>query len=162
MSDRLIVELDAEGELQARLARAITGMQHPQALMEAIGARLMTNIQLRFETKTDPDGYAWLPLAASTKARYAKQDTGADGTQRRQGSLLQRTGLMLQSLGYLAGDTQLEIGFSRPYAYWHEIGTQRMPRRSMLMGDPVAGRLGETDRQDVLDELEDFLAGALG
>lgn len=152
-----LVELEGEADLLGRVGSALQAVQHPQVLMDAIASRLKANVELRFETKTDPNGLAWLPLAESTRARYEKQDKG-----KRKGSLLQRTGLMLGSLTSNATDAAAEVGFSRPYAWWHEIGTQRMPRRSMLTDDPIAGRLGAQDRQDVLDELEDFLGTALG
>lgn len=157
MTEQWRFEMDAEGELARRLGRALQQLGHPQILMSAIGARLQANILLRFETKTDPNGLAWLPLADGTRARYAKRDGG-----RARGGLLQRTGLMLASLEAHAEADSVEVGFTRPYAIWHEIGTRRMPRRQMLTDDPVTGSLGAGDRQDVLDELEHFLHIALG
>jgi phage gpG-like protein len=162
VTDALRFTLDAEGLLQARLNGAVAQLGHSRELMQAIGARLQTNIKLRFRTKTDPEGLAWLPLADSTRAQYRREDTGKNGQHRRRGSLLQRSGHMLASLTVNAIPEAVEVGFSVPYAIWHELGTQRMPRRPMLMAEPISGRLGDTDRQDVLDELEAFLAQALG
>lgn len=152
-----LIELEGEADMLRRVGQALQAVQHPQALMEAIAGRLKADVRLRFETKTDPNGLGWLPLADSTRKQYARQDKG-----KKRGSLLVRSGLMLESLTSNATDDLAELGFTRPYAWWHEVGTQRMPRRQILSDDPIAGTLGAQDRQDVLDELQDFLAAALG
>lgn len=157
MADFIVIDLDGEASLQQRIGHAMAAVQQPRALMEAIGQRLVSNVELRFETKTDPNGLAWLPLADSTRERYERQDKG-----RRRGSLLQRSGLMLASLTESAGPDSVTVGFGRPYAIWHILGTSRMPRRDPLFGDPTVGRLGDGDRQDVIDELQEFLADAFG
>jgi phage virion morphogenesis protein len=157
VTDRFIIELGAETNLQGRLAAAIQGLERPRALMDTIGARMEANVQARFDSKRAPDGTAWLPIAASTRASYEAKYKG-----KIPGSLLERTRRMRDSLSYQAGDVSVEWGFSVPYAAWHELGTMRMPRRQLLADDPIAGTLGERDREDVLDEVEAFLAGLLG
>lgn len=157
MTDRFIIELDAEGELQARLGAAIRGLQRPAELMEAIGARMVANVHLRFDTKRAPDGTAWLPISSSTREQLERKNKG-----RVPGSLLERTRRLRDSLARLAGDTMVEWGFSVPYAMPHETGSRRgLPRRQLLTDDPIAGTLSASDRQDVLDEVNDFLQGLL-
>jgi phage virion morphogenesis protein len=157
LSDRFIIELDAEGELQARLGAAIRGMTRPSELMDAIGARMVANVQLRFDTKRAPDGTAWLPAAASTLAQLKRKNGGQVP-----GSLLERTRRMRDSLSRAAGDASVEWGFGVPYAMPHETGSRRgLPRRQLLTDDPIAGTLAAQDRQDILDEVNDFLQGLL-
>lgn len=155
MTDRIVIELRNEAELQARLARAITGLQEPRMLLDRIGARLEQNIQFRFDTKRAPDGSAWLPLARSTREAYEAKYKGNVP-----GSLLVRTQPHLRdSLTHTAYDTLVDVGFGDPVALYHETGTRRgLPRRQLLTDDPIAGTLGADDRQDIFDEIEDYLA----
>ena len=172
MSDFLIV-VDDDVMLQ-RIGQVLNLLQHPQSLMQSIGAVLKTNVERRFETKTDPNGQQWAPLSEITptlywtidKQRRASLKKDADGSYiipSMPGSLLQRTNYMLESLTPPhATDDSVELGFTRPYAKWHETGTKIMPRRGMLTADPKEGRLGAQDQQDILDEVESFIASALG
>lgn len=157
MSDRFIIELDAEGELQARLGAAMRGMSRPSELMSAIGDRMVANVHLRFDTKKGPDGTPWLPAAESTLAKLRRKNKGQVP-----GSLLERTRRMRDSLDPSPGEVSVEWGFSVPYAIYHETGTRRgLPRRQLLTDDPIAGTLAAQDRQDILDEVNDFLQGLL-
>lgn len=155
--NRLIITLDAEGELARRLGDAIQGLQHPQDLMGAIGARLETNVQRRFDTKRDPSGNSWAGLQPSTVKSYLKLYAGSIP-----GSLLDRTRRMRDSLTHNPGADFVDVGFSDPKAAYHIYGTKRMVRRDPLTANPETGHLGDEDRQDVLDEIETFLASALG
>lgn len=156
MSDRLVIELEGEAELLGRIDRLVRRLADPTDLLEQIGARIEANIEDRFDTKTDPSGKPWAPLAKSTLAKYAKEDEG-----RKQGTLLERTRQMRGSLTHNVVGQVVEIGMSRETkdGKWqvptlHEFGTSRkgkphMPRRGLLTADPEAGTLGERDRQDI-------------
>lgn len=130
-------------------------------MMEDIGATLEREVNIRFDTKRDPSGEAWAPLAPSTRNAYARADTrparGGGVEVARRGTLLERTGLMRASLTHEASADQVEIGFGRPYAGYHETGTRRMPRRGLLTADPSTGELGADDQRSVLGIIEDFL-----
>lgn len=132
-------------------------------LMEDIGASIERNVELRFDTKRDPAGQPWVPLSPRTRAQYDRADRrparGGGVEIARRGTLLERTGLMRDSLTYAATSDQVEIGFGRPYAAFHELGTSRMPRRGLLTADPTTGELGEDDRRSVLDLLQSYLGG---
>lgn len=156
MSDRLVITLDAEGELARRLGEAIQGLQHPEDLMGAIGARLETNVQRRFDTKRDPAGNSWASLMPSTVKSYLKLYAGNIP-----GSLLDRTRHMRGSLTHNPGPDFVDVGFSDPKAAYHVFGTKHMVRRDPLTANPETGQLGDEDRQDVLDEIEAFLSSAL-
>jgi len=155
MADGLRVDIGGD-DIPKALAGAAERLAHPRELLERIGAVLEANVNERFRTKTDPDGNAWLPIAASTRKRYEQQ---YDGTV--PGSLLERTRLMRSSLTHNATDEFVEVGFPVGYAQWHETGTRRMPRRGLLAGDWVSGRLGAADAADVLAEVNDYLAALL-
>lgn len=155
MSDNFTVILD-DAALQSRLAEVVARLERPGELMDRIGAQLKKNINLRFDTKTDPNGQPWAPLRESTRKRYAKQDG-----ERPQGSLLQRTGDMLASLDFNFGADHVEVGFGDPIAAFHETGTSKMTDRGMLTANPFTGELGAGDRADVLDVVSGYLAELL-
>ncbi|MDK2124483.1 phage virion morphogenesis protein [Parachitinimonas caeni] len=128
--------------------------------LHAIGAILESAIRQRFETRKDPNRQAWAPHAASTAKRYARQDRHPKtGQLHSRGTLLQRTGEMLDSLNYQVEGQSVLIGFGKPYAAYHEFGTQRMPRRGMLLGDPITGTLGLGDEGEVVAILQRFIEG---
>lgn len=147
MADRLEIEVIGFEFLSA-IDRAASQLEKPGALMNLIGATMEENIALRFITKTDPNGNAWLPLAAST----IKRKKGV-------GSILELSGHGKSSLGYNLGidGSFVEIGFGESYMGYHETGTQRMPRRQLLTDDFNAGTLGAQDQADVLADIEAFL-----
>lgn len=150
MTDRFTIELQDKGLLSA-LNAAMRALADPRDMLEGIGALLERNVQMRFDTKTAPDGTQWLPLAASTRVAYAKANVA--------GSLLERTRQMRDSLTHnVIGARVVEVGFSDPVAIYHETGTRRgLPRRQLLTDDPIAGTLGADDRQDVLDLVNSYL-----
>lgn len=157
MNEPITFTIANERELKARLDEVVRRIERPRELLDRIGALMERNIQFRFDTKTAPDGSAWLPLAPSTIAAYnAKWDGNIPG------SLLQRTRHMRDSLGYIMGigdPAWVEIGFGDPIAAYHETGTRRgLPRRQLLTDDPIAGTLGAQDREDILDEIAAYLA----
>lgn len=149
MVDRLDIEVIGFEFLSA-IDAAARQLETPGALMNVVGATMEENINLRFITKTDPTGNAWLPLAAST----LKRKKGV-------GSLLELSGLGKASLGYVLGvdGLSVEVGFGESYMGYHETGTQKMPRRQLLTDDFVAGTLGQQDQADILEDIESFLQG---
>jgi phage gpG-like protein len=169
MADGLVIDIDVGDVLQRALDDAVRRLDDPSVLFDRVGMTLRENIESRFNTKTAPDGTPWLPLAASTRARYNRQDTKTDAsgkaTTRRQGTLLERTGQMRDSVTHNAGRDYVEVGMSRMTAdgKWsiptlHEFGTQTMPRRQLLTDDPVSGTLGRGDVEDIQATIADYLA----
>lgn len=141
-----------DSRVKGLLNQLVVRLEDPSDLLDTLGGLLERNINLRFATKTDPDGNAWLPLAPRTVAAYARKDKGV-----RQGSLLQRTNVMLQSLTHNATKQCVDVGFTDVKAAWHERGHDYMPRRSMLFGDFVAGTLGAGDQADVIAEMTSWI-----
>jgi phage gpG-like protein len=161
--------------LLAAIDGAIALLQRPRQLFEEIGAKLESNANLRFDSKTDPTGAAWLPISPATRAIYesewfiARNPAFKGGIP---GSLLERTRQLRDSLGYNPGDDFVELGTSRRVPgkrqpYWevgvlHEWGTVKMPRRGIFTADPKAGKLGSEDEADVLQIVNDAILGAFG
>ena len=169
MSDSLI-RLD-DRELLAAIDRAIALLTRPREMMDAIGAQLEANAQLRFETKTDPNGQPWQPLSPTTIEIYQSDWFIQQNPEFRggiPGSLLQRTNLLRASLTHNTGEDWTEVGTSRAtkggrwqIGWLHETGTRRMPRRGILLGNPATGELGAGDQADVLAIVNDTISGAL-
>jgi phage gpG-like protein len=159
------IELD-----NAELLRAIDGaielLARPRQLMIEIGGKLEAKANDRFDNKVDPAGVPWPPLSPVTvNYWYAKKyPKGIPG------SLLERTRLLRESLGHIAGDDWVELGTSRQVPgksqpYWevgalHEWGTVIMPRRGIFTADPKTGKLGAEDEADVLQVVNDAILGA--
>ena len=138
INDRLVVEFLAELGKKAGNLRG---------LMDEIGQQMETRVSNRFETRTDPSGAPWIQWADSTVASYPD-----DGN----GTLLDRYGDMLDSLGHQADDSSVTYGFAQPYAAYHEFGTTRMPRRGLLTENPEAGTLSADDQRAVLETIEAY------
>lgn len=154
MADALVFEVSMAPLLQA-VAHALSQAQHPRSLMQNIGGALVQNINLRFTERVDPDGHAWLPLSPKTLAMKAKAGKSTL-------LMLYNEGEMQDSIAYNAGDDWVEVGTAMRYGAYHETGTRHMPRRSFLLGDFNAGRLGAADEAGVLEVINDYLAGSFG
>lgn len=154
MAEILRIDVQDRALLDA-LRPAMAQLEDPTQLLESIGAVFERNVQLRFETKTDPDGVPWPDLADSTKKSYAAKYKGNVP-----GSLLERTRHGRDSLASQVMGEVLEVGFGEVYMGYHETGRKdgRMPARSLLLSDWQTGELGAADRADVLHEIEAFIA----
>lgn len=145
-----------DGAFRAHFERLQKALGNMEPVMDAIGARLESNISNRFATATDPSGTPWVEWKESTDKSYPRP-----GTKSKYGPghhrLLDRYGDMLGLLSYDSDPNRVSIGFGHPYATYHEFGTKHMDRRGMLMADPEAGILGAGDEADVLEILTDWL-----
>jgi phage gpG-like protein len=169
------VELNIQLEdraLLAALTRALALLASPQSMLDAVGAAVERNAQLRFETKTDPQGQAWAPLSPNTVEIYksdwfiARNPAFKGGIP---GGLLERTRQLRASLGYNVGPDWVDIGTSRQTegGKWqigalHEWGTRIMPRRGILTADPRQGQLGPEDVEDILQVVADAIEDSIG
>ena len=134
-------------------------LQDMTPVMTGIGAEMESRVSRRFETRTDPTGKPWEKWADATDESYPRPGTPAAIKAGRSGNarLLDRYGDMLQGLSYQAEASSVRVGFDQSYASFHEFGTRRMPRRSLLMAAPEAGTLAPDDERAVIDVLGDFL-----
>jgi phage gpG-like protein len=156
---QLKVELD-DSQAQAALAKAQALLTNSQALWDAIGMAVHTNTAQRYEARTSGSGAAWAPLAPSTLQSYRyKYKAGIPG------HLLERSGLMRNSLSHNATSQGVEVGFSVPYAAYHITGTKKMPRRDPLLAtinaSATEGTLAKEDQADILAIVNSMLGDAL-
>ena len=160
MRDLITVEFD-DGGLAAQLQSAVARLQSPRDLLRTLGAVLEANVAVRFQTKTDPGGSRWDALRPSTQASYAKRFKGNVP-----GTLLDRSfngpGMRTTLTHNLVGDDAVEVGMSKAYALFHELGTKRMSRRGMFFDNPDAGTLGREDERDLSDAVVAFLDDVFG
>lgn len=167
MAGFLSLEVVGLGELQAVLARAARELDNPRDLLDAMGATLQGNINLRFDTKTDPNDEPWEPLTPNTLAIYAAQERKGNGPPAGRGTLLNHMGYMLDSLTHNVGPDYVDVGMSRQTkgGNWavpllHETGTRSMPRRGIFLGNWEAGTLGAQDEADLLADVSAWLDDA--
>lgn len=153
MTIGLQVDLHGIAEIERELVRLVERGHSLGQAHRKIGAVMESRVNQRFDLKRDPAGKAWAPHKASTRESYRGRDTNKRGKHQPRGSLLVRSGMMRESLGFVASADGVTIGFGRPYALYHEMGTRRMARRGLLMDDPVAGTLSQDDADAVLDVL---------
>jgi phage virion morphogenesis protein len=154
----LTVTVD-DSVFRAHMNRLQKSLGNMEPVMDAIGAKLETNVRNRFATRTDPNGAAWKAWRPATVDSYPFSGTPAaavDGPGN--GRLLDRYGTMLDSLNYQATAQSVRIGFGQPYAAFHEFGTKHMDRRGMLMANPEQGTLGKADEATVIDILNVWLS----
>lgn len=145
------ITVTATGPALDALAGLADRMSDLTPVMEDIAAVLERNLNIRFDTKTDPAGAPWAPLLRSSQRRAKKLG----------GSLLERTRQMRNSIATRVTADSVEIGFGVPYAAYHEFGTVKMARRGLLTADPATGALGELDQADLLELLTGYLQGGV-
>lgn len=149
MTDAITITID-DAAVRRLFVRLRDAAANPAPLLRGIGMEMETRTAERFESRRDPSGAPWAKLSPRTVRR-----------KKGRGSLLVFTGEMLDSLNHRVGNDFVEIGFGKPYAAFHEFGTKTMPRRGMLTADPVAGTLGEGDREAITDLVADYLNRAI-
>lgn len=173
MAEILNITTTGGERIEHTLADVLAALNDPRELLEGLGAVLEANVERRFDTKSDPAGQPWQPLALSTQALYNRRDTVRSGPNAgdvvRAGSLLERTRQMRSSLSTQVGADQVSVTMSRrtPGGKWqvpmlHELGTRNMPRRGLFTADPDTGELGADDQADLDAEIVSYLDDLFG
>lgn len=135
-------------EVRERLGRVRAAAGDLRPLMEQISASLADQTEDVFDRQQDPEtGQAWAALSASTIEQRQKQNYWP-------GMILQRTGQMAASVVPASGADFASLTIGAPYAFWHQVGTGRMPARPLL---GVSTELVN----DILELSEAHLAGSL-
>jgi phage virion morphogenesis protein len=149
------IEVNSRAMTEA-LSRLSEHLDDMTPVMKDIGALLESRIKERFETQSDPRGTPWgKPLwmtEPETHPYYPK-----DGNRR----IFDRTGDMLNSLGWQADRNSVTVGFGQLYAAYHEFGTKKLPRRSLLFDNPETGTLAPDDETAIMDIISNYLTSAL-
>lgn len=142
------VEIVGIADALAATERIEDRLLNLEPLFRDLAALLESNANVRFDTKTDPDGKAWQDWAPSTRAAREREGRG---------TLMEYSGFMREGLSSAFGPSFAEVFLTAPYADAHERpkSTSHLPRRSMLTS--ANGGLGEQDLEDVLTSIEDYL-----
>jgi phage virion morphogenesis protein len=160
---RITVELQSP-DLPAAMARWRGVGRNPAPMMRAIGTRLVSNTQDRFDVGQDPEGRPWAALSPG----YAGLKRGA-GILR---EAAMRGGLM-GSITHDVVGAEVAIGSNKIYAGVHQFGAIiRAKNKPFLRFRTVTGfaavrsvtiparpylGLSRTDEEDIFDTVEFFL-----
>lgn len=131
-------------------------------LIDAVASKYIALIDRRFGEKYDPNGKKWDPIKPSTKrALLARASLSGDGSI--PGTLLDRGNPgMHSSLTRATLGNAVVVGFSRPYALYHEFGTKFMARRGLMFGDPNTGQISEPDLKALTTTADKFIRQLTG
>jgi phage gpG-like protein len=132
MSVRVTVQDKGIGMALATMTKLLSGQMAP--IYRAVGSKVESNVHVRFDTKSDPDGKPWAEWSQPHAAKRKKEGRG---------TILEYTGRMRDSLTYVADNEGVEVGFGVDYAQWNE------PTRHMLFS--AHGGLSEEDKNDALN-----------
>lgn len=154
------VQVTGAEQILARLFFLEKRLGDLSPVYDEIGAFIESQANIRFDTKTDPDGHAWQAWADSTAKRRAKQGRG---------TLMSFSGLLRTSLTHTADADGVVVGFSATnksgggYASPLEFGapSHNLPPRHMLLSSLAdlsggAAALGDEDWQGVVALLDTY------
>ena len=139
------IESEAVGRLNRRISELAAGLTDFRPLLESVGGEVESQTRRRIsEEKAAPDGTPWQPWSDD----YAETRHGGH-------SLLEGEGELLDSLQFLVGDDQVEIGSNLIYAAIHQHGGDEV-------GIPIPARIylgispeNEEDLMGILDDWAD-------
>jgi len=106
-----------------------------------IGQTIYADIKEKFIDEKDVKGKPFAPLKQSTIKQ--KQRKGKVPYK-----ILRDTGQLLNSLNFTTSGNKISIGYSVPYAKFHQNGTKYMPQRKIL---PTL------DNEIPIDEINDII-----
>ena len=148
------VNLSEVKVLQTLFEKAKLSSKEKEQLLINLSVEVESQTLERFDTKLDPEGNKWKPIADSTR-KYLNRYFPS-------GSLLVRTGMLRDSVGpppkgdkpVLIGDDSILIGSAMEYASFIQDGTSKMPAR------PIFG-IGTGDYPALIKITTDFLSARL-
>ena len=134
---------DKLGEIYIKLGGDLT------PLWRSVTAVIENSTRDRFRTKTAPDGSTWADLKPSTLE-----------SKKGRGSKMVEYGDLMRSITSHANSTSAVVGTDRPYAKYHQTGTKNQDGSERMEARPIFG-ISTQDRTDVLDLMNDFMAGVV-
>ena len=150
------LQITGADQILARLLVLENRLSDMSTVYEDIGTFLESQVNIRFDTKTDPDGHAWQGWAESTAKRRKQQ---------KRGTLMSFSGQLRQSLTHAADASGVVVGFGVDYASPLEFGSldHRLPARHMLLSSLTdlsggAAAFGDEDWQGIISLLDTYLA----
>lgn len=160
------------GGLDRALNSAVKkGLEHRQALLEAVGESLVSSTVQRFADGKGPDGQTWEPSARAWEDGLARE--GRKATAKRKavrarpesgdfGKTLVDTARLRNSIDYAVTSHSVMVGSNVAYARIHQLGGKA--GKGMQTTIPARPYLGvnDTDVEEVKGILADWLAGTFG
>lgn len=155
-----------------RLNEIAAQVDDMRPLMRGIGEALTESTKQRFSDSQAPDGSRWKPLAQSTILR---KTAGKGSFAKKTGKLTKNgiarvlslrplvdTGILRDTIRYIASREQVEIGTNRFFGDWDEGAAVHQFGRldGTIPARPFLG-VSSIDEKEVLDILDDFLRQAL-
>ena len=110
-----------------RLKRNVNLFTTPR-VSRVIATLVYSDIKTKFEDEKDVKGNQFKPLKASTIRNKQR-------TNKIPYKILRDTGQLLNSLNYNISHNGIIIGYSVPYAKFHQHGTKKMAQRKILPTD---------------------------
>lgn len=149
----LQIDVELNEDIKKKIEDAFAFLEQSQfkKVLGKVGSILKSSAQERIsETKTDPDGKAWQDLDFFTSLNRARRGRDPDG-------ILRDTSVLLGSIKFQVGSTEVEIGSDLIYAATHQFGdpSRNIPAR------PYLG-VSTQDEQDIIDAMDAFLKKELG
>lgn len=146
-------------EVLDALSNLLHRAENPAGAMREIAGVMEEATERAFATESNPEtGVAWDPLSAVTLALRP---------WRKDGSILQDSGLLASSIVSDFGMTYAEIGTNRVYATPHQFGARQGEFGTTSRGGPIPWGdiparpflgIGPSDEKDILDIASRFLA----
>ncbi len=158
---KITIKATGTEEIEALFEKISRRAAHMQPAMDEVGNYLQNIIEESFESGRSPDGEVWSPLADSTLIKKSK-----DGKPVSMGKLLYEEGTLFESITYEADSDSMAVGVNAyskgdyPYPVVHQFGSKdgKTPARRFMPIDSN-GELDDGVKEEILDLLEDFLAG---
>ncbi|WP_430318053.1 phage virion morphogenesis protein [Pseudomonas nitroreducens] len=107
----ITIEFDSARVMQS-LQSAVDLLQNPAPMFKDMGEYMRFALDVRFETKTAPDGTPWQALSPAYLKRKKKN----------QDKILVLDGYLRNELRYQSSENELLVGSNRPYAAIHHFG----------------------------------------
>lgn len=102
----------SSGRILEAVQSAVDLLQNPVPMFRDMGEYMLLALDVRFESKTAPDGTPWQALSPSYQKRKRKN----------QDKILVLDGYLKNTLRYQVSENELAVGSNRAYAAIHQFG----------------------------------------
>lgn len=167
-----MIEYDIhDAELQRVLRRVLSSVERPRPLMVAIGELLVDSSKQRFITSTGPDGDRWAENSDVTILNYLRRYRGTFGKRggltkkgitrlANKKPLIGETKALSTRINYQASNDSVAVGSPEIQAAMQHFGGKKSQFPNLWGDIPARPFLGlsDSDRNNILDTVADFLA----
>lgn len=168
-SQPITLEIENAAEVKAAFQELAARLNDLTPVFRDIGEAMLNSTRARFETSTDPEGHAWKDLSPATLHARAMARGGTVRSGKNKGRYTKKaamayafakplidTGNLMNLLNYQPAPMEVRIGTPLIYGAAHQFGRPEIN----LPARPFLG-VSAADEQELLDILNEYLAGAL-